>query len=200
MFEMSRKKNALLGLAVALGLLGASRAHAGWREMGLVMVPMHAKDDASARACYTRLRKQLTGQEGSDVVHIRQSRDNVAKKLGDEVMASWKTAEAKAFEPLVKWEPKTWRDFAGKTIGSGYVIDAWVLIDCQPEAKTLDVVTIAPKNNTCSPSILCASLFKGAHSLPLSFCSSASYCTVLFAPPPPLPLPAASVSPAIRSF
>jgi hypothetical protein len=138
----------LLLFVSSWGFYAAREAHAGWRELGLVVVPMHAKDDASARSCYTKLRKQLTGKEGSDIVHVRQSRENLARKLGDETMASWTTAAADAFKPLENWEPTTWRGPDGKTVGTGYVVDAWVLIDCHPDELTLDVVSLVPSTGS----------------------------------------------------
>ncbi|MEE9382491.1 MAG: hypothetical protein V3V08_03660 [Nannocystaceae bacterium] len=121
-------------------------AQAGWRELGFVFVHMDSSEDKDkdARRCYTQIRKAITS-ENSDLVHVRLARDTLARKLGEDATSSWLSADRKAFEPLVKWEPSTWRDGAGKVIkGGGYVVDAWVLIDCQPAKRTLDIVTVAP--------------------------------------------------------
>ncbi len=151
---MSVKKRiawgALLGLAMSSTPVMENDAEAGWRELGFVVVSMHEGDDTAARGCYVNLRKALVGEEGSDVVHVRQSRANVVKRLGEEAAAKWTTADAKAFEPLIKWEPKTWRGPDGKTVGSGYVVDAWVLVDCQPGEKRLDIVSVVPATSSVS--------------------------------------------------
>lgn len=123
----------------------AVEAEAGWRELGLVFVPMHETDDASARSCYTKMRKAIAGQEGEDVVHVRMTRETLQRKLGDATTKDFRTAGKDAFEPLHTWEPTTWRGGDGKVIsGGGFTVDAWVLIDCRPADNALDIVTVAP--------------------------------------------------------
>ncbi len=122
----------------------SAEAEAGWRELGLVVVSMHEGDDAEARKCYTALRKELVGRNEGEIVHSRLARDAIARKLDDATMTSWTKAAKSAFAPLHDWEPSVWRGADGKTVGSGYTVDAWILIDCAPSEQRLDVVSVAP--------------------------------------------------------
>jgi hypothetical protein len=135
--------------ALAAAVLWAPVADAGWRELGLVIIPMHPSEDAEARRCFTKLRKQIVGEDSGEIVHSRVGPEVLERRLGAEIVANWTDAPHAAFDPLHEWEPRVWRDHEGAKIpGGGYTVDAIVMIDCRPAAKTLDIVSVAPAGSS----------------------------------------------------
>lgn len=107
-----------------------SPARAGDRELELRFVRMDDGSDADATRCVNQVRGTLTSSSGWVVHLMAMPRDVLMTRLG-----------VTSLDGFVSWPRE--RFAAATHAPPGGMLDALVLLDCQPAAQRLDLVVLA---------------------------------------------------------
>ena len=112
-------------VAAALIITAAAPARAGWRPLELMLIDA-GQGGAAGKRCVDRVAAYFKAQ-GEDVALVRRDLAALRRKLPAALPPSvlaWTDAETAALRPA----------------NAPVVYDAIVVIDCRPDARTLDVV------------------------------------------------------------
>ncbi|MEM7154923.1 MAG: hypothetical protein AAF799_18900 [Myxococcota bacterium] len=129
-----------LGLAGALMLGPTPPAHAGARALGVVVVDVSEGRDAEPpRTCAPLVRRTFGRDE--NVVYASLSAKKLDRLLPRPVGTAWRTAENRQFSELSSWDPSRWNAGPkGKRTDEYGSTDTVVFVDCDPEARRLELV------------------------------------------------------------
>ena len=112
-----------LAVLAALAVLPAPDAHAGYRELELLVTNMTPSPSEAARECSARLRRALRRD------------DTLLSARGETALRS---ALAAPDGPFLGWPADAFAELRART-----GVDAVILFDCRPEAQRFDALVVA---------------------------------------------------------
>ena len=115
----------LVAAATALAALAIAPARAGWRPVEMLLVDAGRRDPVDIR-CVVAIANQLR-EAGEDLVLSRRTLDKIRLTLPADLAPS-----------ILTWTAADLRATRARADGSTY--DAVVVVDCRPDAGTVDVV------------------------------------------------------------
>jgi hypothetical protein len=120
-------------LVVGFALLAAAVAHAGDRQLESIFVNMtpDAQSSEASKQCVKAIDKRIA----ADYTH--------ARRIGETALR--KQAGKTAGEPMMSWPLASFDRLRGMKTNE-IAVDAFILVDCRPEARELDIVVAPPTN------------------------------------------------------